>query len=406
MNTNIFRRSVQFYRTIMIRLLIIASLILACLNMEAQGLRVAFIGDPQVDDITELEYARRSIYAELKQRKDLDLIIILGDLVNDKTALIAPSKESLDSLSCPWFAVPGNHDFDVYRGEDKVRDLATWTDIIGYRDTSFVQSGVRFILMNNVLYSKDKGYSGRFDKEAMNYIDSLARISHNDMSVVLATHIPVSAMDQKDSIVNIFRDHKKVIYVSGHTHTIARQDMTEDGSQQELVAGATCGTWWRGIKDEYGIPYALQNCGSPRGYFIADFSRNDCRLDYKTVQRSDKASAHFVTNDEKAVNTLYINVFGGHRSGNVVLPKLGKAPVARVYEPAPEVLRIISGNRSLSSEHKRKRRDEIIPLRRMKSPHLWAVDLPAGHKVPEKILIKYSDCDMKFKSRIQVVEFK
>ena len=73
---------------------------------------MAFIGDPQVDDITELEYARRSIYAELKQRKDLDLIIILGDLVNDKTALIAPSKESLDSLSCPWFAVPGNHEFD------------------------------------------------------------------------------------------------------------------------------------------------------------------------------------------------------------------------------------------------------------------------------------------------------
>ena len=375
-------------------------------GMDARGLRVAFVGDPQVDDMVELGYASKSIYKELRQRKDLDLVIILGDLVNDNPHLIGPSVESLDSLPCPWFAVPGNHDFDVYGGEEKIRDLSTWSEIIGYRDTSFVQSGVRFILMNNVLYSKDKGYSGRFDKEAMNYIDSLARISHNDMPVVLATHIPVSAMDQKDSIVNIFRDHKKVIYVSGHTHTIARQDMTEDCSQQELVAGATCGTWWRGIKDEYGIPYALQNCGSPRGYFIADFSRNDCRLDYKTVQRSDKASAHFVTNDEKDVKTLYINVFGGHRSGNVVLPKLGKAPVTRVYEPAPEVLRIISGNRSLSSEHKRKRRDEIIPLRRMKSPHLWAVDLPAGHKVPEKILIKYSDCDMKFKSRIQVVEFK
>lgn len=406
MNTNIFRRSVQFYRTIMIRLLIIASLILACLNMEAQGLRVAFIGDPQVDDITELEYARRSIYAELKQRKDLDLIIILGDLVNDKTALIAPSKESLDSLSCPWFAVPGNHDFDVYRGEDKVRDLSTWTDIIGYKDTSFVQCGVRFIMMNNVLYAKNKGYSGRFDKEAMTYIDSLAGISQKDMPIVLATHIPISVMEQKDSIVNIFRNHRKVLYVSGHTHTVSRQNLTEDAAQQELVVGATCGTWWRGTKDAYGIPYALQNCGSPRGYFIADFRKKDCRLTYKAVQYNDNASAYVVTNDDNTGKTLYINIFGGHMSGNPVLPKLGNAPLERVSEPAPEVLKVIAANRSLSSEYKRKRRDEIIPLRRMKSPHLWSVNLPAGYKVPEKILIKYADSDMKFKSRVQVNEFK
>ena len=382
------------------------TILLLSSNLNGRGLKVAFVGDPQVDDSVELGYARKSIYKELRQRKDLDLVIILGDLVNDDPDLIGPSVESLDSLPCQWFAVPGNHDFDVYGGEDKVRDLATWTDIIGYKDTSFVQCGVRFIMMNNVLYAKNKGYSGRFDKEAMTYIDSLAGISQKDMPIVLATHIPISAMEQKDSIVNIFRNHRKVLYVSGHTHTVSRQNLTEDAAQQELVVGATCGTWWRGTKDAYGIPYALQNCGSPRGYFIADFSKKDCRLTYKTVQRSDKVSAHFVTNDDNTGKTLYINIFGGHMSGNVVLPKLGNAPLERVSEPAPEVLKVIAGNRSLSSEYKRKRRDEIIPLRRMKSPHLWSVTLPYDYMLPEKVRIKYSDAHMKFKSRVQVNEFK
>lgn len=388
------------------QLLFCITILLLSSNLNGRGLKVAFVGDPQVDDMVELGYARKSIYKELRQRKDLDLVIILGDLVNDDPDLIGPSVESLDSLPCQWFAVPGNHDFDVYRGEDKVRDLATWTDIIGYKDTSFVQCGVRFIMMNNVLYAKNKGYSGRFDKEAMTYIDSLAGISQKDMPIVLATHIPISAMEQKDSIVNIFRNHRKVLYVSGHTHTVSRQNLTEDGSQQELVAGATCGTWWRGTKDAYGIPYALQNCGSPRGYFIADFRKKDCRLDYKAVQYNDNASAYVVTNDDNTGKTLYINIFGGHMSGSVVLPKLGNAPLERVSEPAPEVLKVIAGNRSLSSEYKRKRRDEIIPLRRMKSPHLWSVTLPYDYMLPEKVRIKYSDAHMKFKSRVQVNEFK
>lgn len=388
------------------RLFFSITLLLLAFNLNGRGFKVAFVGDPQVDDSVELGYARKSIYKELKQRKDLDLVIILGDLVNDNPDLIRPSVESLDSLPCQWFAVPGNHDFDVNTGAEKVRDLATWTNIIGYKDTSFVQCGVRFILMNNVFYAKNKGYSGRFDNDSMSYIDSLAGISHKDMPVVLATHIPISAMEQKDSIVNIFRNHRNVLYVSGHTHTVSRQNLTEDAAQQELVAGATCGTWWRGTKDEFGIPYALQNCGSPRGYFIADFSRKDYRLTYKAVQRNYMASVYVVTNDENKDKTLYINAFGGHRSGNVVLPRLENVPVKYVYEPAPEVLKVIAGNRSLSSEHKRKRRDEIIPLRRMKSPHLWSVTLPYDYMIPEKVRIKYSDDHMEFKSRIQVIESK
>lgn len=41
-----------------------------------QVLRVALVGDPQVDNATEMWYARKSIYRELAKRKDLDLCLL------------------------------------------------------------------------------------------------------------------------------------------------------------------------------------------------------------------------------------------------------------------------------------------------------------------------------------------
>lgn len=60
---------------------------------ERQGrvLRVALVGDPQVDNPVEMGYARRSIYRDLRGRRDLDLCIFLGDLVNDNMSLLPES---------------------------------------------------------------------------------------------------------------------------------------------------------------------------------------------------------------------------------------------------------------------------------------------------------------------------
>ena len=77
-------------------------LLAAAFPLQAQRLRVAFVGDPQVDNETELAYARRSVYRELRERKDLDLTVFLGDLANDDVNLLAPSRATLDSLPFAW----------------------------------------------------------------------------------------------------------------------------------------------------------------------------------------------------------------------------------------------------------------------------------------------------------------
>lgn len=227
-------------------------------------LRVALVGDPQVDDSTEMGYARRSVYRELYGRRDLDMCIFLGDLVNDNMSLLPESVGVVDSLPYQCFMVPGNHDRDVYRGPKspsyRPRDLSTWRKVVGYVDTSFVRSNVRFILMNNVRHS-DSGmtdYVGGFTGTQKHWLDSVLNVGAPALTV-LATHIPFSQMKGRDSVLALVPEATRMLYVSGHTHYVSRDD-----SVPELIVGATCGSWWRGVKDGDGIPYALQSCGSPR----------------------------------------------------------------------------------------------------------------------------------------------
>lgn len=285
---------------------------------ERQGrvLRVALVGDPQVDNPVEMGYARRSIYRDLRGRRDLDLCIFLGDLVNDNMSLLPESLSVIDSLPFQSFMVPGNHDRDVYRGPkssgsmSSPRDLSTWRKLVGYVDTSFVRGNVRFIMMNNVRHAAAgmTDYVGGFTEKQKHWLDSVLvtdvargrkmsrcsvdrsrRPSRGEVTpalTILATHIPFSQMKGRDSLLALIPEHTRMLYVSGHTHFVSRDD-----SIPEVIAGATCGSWWRGVKDSDGVPYALQSCGAPRGYFVAEIRRDgDYTLRYKCVGRDDEVS--------------------------------------------------------------------------------------------------------------------
>lgn len=341
--------------------------------------RVAFVGDPQVNDSTEMSYARKSIYKELSERKDIDFALFLGDLVNDNMQLLPESVRIIESLPYRCMMIPGNHDRDVYKGTGgqvaRARDLSTWTATVGYIDTSFCIRNIRFILMNNVR-ARNRGmsdYEGGFTERQRHWLDSvfnrtpemLTRGNHTNGNgigtpslTILATHIPFSQMKGQDSVIAMIPDVSRVLFVSGHTHSVARNELKItklDGATvntEEVIAGATCGSWWRGVKDENGIPYAVQNCGAPRGYFVADiYNDGRYKLDYKCVGKSEheKLSVWLVKEEmtsegvSKKTETsnagakdgakggsnnalycksgsnfrLYTNVYGGSANGNV-----------------------------------------------------------------------------------------
>ena len=389
---------------------------------QARGrvLRVALVGDPQVDDSTEMGYARRSVYRELRGRRDLDMCIFLGDLVNDNMSLLPESVGVVDSLPYQCFMVPGNHDRDVYRGPKssmyRQRDLSTWRKAVGYVDTSFVRGNVRFVLMNNVRPS-DSGmtdYVGGFTDRQKHWLDSVLnrgvgetrgrkplRVCGTPALTILATHIPFSQMKGRDSILALIPDISRLLFVSGHTHFVSRDD-----SIPELIAGAACGSWWRGVRDSDGIPYALQSCGSPRGYFVADIHRDGTYdLSYKCIGRpaSEQLSAWAVPNDSTGRSyRLYINVFGGSSDGVVRISGLGRKTYSceRSLMAAPEVEQVIRLNASRSRDYRKSHRDEFIPLRRKPSPHLWqTTDLISG-PLPAHVNVIYRDAHMRIRQRV------
>ena len=391
-------------------------------NRQARGrvLRVALVGDPQVDDSTEMGYARRSVYRELRGRRDLDMCIFLGDLVNDNMSLLPESVGVVDSLPYQCFMVPGNHDRDVYRSPKssvyRQRDLSTWRKAVGYVDTSFVRGNVRFVLMNNVRPS-DSGmtdYVGGFTERQKHWLDSVLnrgvgetrgrkplRVCGTPALTILATHIPFSQMKGRDSVLALIPDISRLLFVSGHTHFVSRDD-----SIPELIAGAACGSWWRGVRDSDGIPYALQSCGAPRGYFIADIHRDGTYdLSYKCIGRpaSEQLSAWAVPNDSAGRSyCLYINVFGGSSDGVVRISGLGRKTYSceRSLMAAPEVEQVIRLNASRSRDYRKAHRDEFLPLRRKPSPHLWqTTDLISG-PLPAHVNVIYHDAHMRIRQRV------
>lgn len=339
-------------------------------------MRVAFIGDPQVDNAVELDYARHSVYSELRARNDLDIVIVLGDLVNENPGLIEPSSALLDSLSCPWFRVNGNHD-----GPNPIKD------------TSFTRGNVRYILIDDVRRTKS-GYNGGLSGAQKKWLSTLAESSPERENWVICTHIPISACKDRDSIANILSSRRNLLLVSGHTHSVDRH-IVERGVE-EVIGGATCGTWWRGVKDSDGIPYALMNCGAPRGYFTADFSSGKkwYSLDYKVVRRPESMRAEAEFKNGK----LFVNVYGGSREGTVKALINGKwTTLKHTYAVAPNVLRVIESNASADREYRKAHKDEFIPMRRLSSPHLWTID---GVEPCNEILIRYKDRNMKFKQKL------
>lgn len=389
---------------------------------QARGrvLRVALVGDPQVDDPMEMGYARRSVYRELRGRRDLDMCIFLGDLVNDNMALLPESVGVVDSLPYQCFMVPGNHDRDVYHGPKssmhRQRDLSTWRKVVGYVDTSFVRGNVRFVLMNNVRHS-DSGmtdYVGGFTDRQKHWLDSVLNRGVGETRgrkpslvgvtlalTILATHIPFSQMKGRDSVLALIPDISRLLFVSGHTHFVSRDD-----SIPELIAGAACGSWWRGVRDSDGIPYALQSCGAPRGYFIADIHRDGTYdLSYKCIGRpaSEQLSAWAVPDGSTGRSyRLYINVFGGSSDGIVRISGLGRKTYSceRSLMAAPEVEQVIRLNASRSRDYRNAHRDEFIPLCRKPSPHLWqTTDLISG-PLPAHVNVIYRDAHMRIRQRV------
>ncbi|USD26069.1 calcineurin-like phosphoesterase C-terminal domain-containing protein [Flagellimonas marinaquae] len=349
--------------------------------------KVLAVGDIQVGDTTEMLQAGNSVLRELVNRKDYDMSIYLGDLVNDVPTLFQPLKTMMNGNQIPMWTVYGNHDRDFSVAPQKQPNA--YNRHFGPDTYAFFKNEVLFIILNSIYPEGKFGYNGIYDEHQLNFLRNiLAEIEH-DRPIVIAQHIPLVGMENKNDVVQLLDPFKKVLFLSGHTHTVFRNYITTPSGNtiHELTAGAVSGHWWTGQRSWEGVPLALMHCGTPKGYFEVEFNEGDYVVNYKgvglpkTKQMSvwlgdyNDAPTSFLSKDDN----IYINVYVGSDSTAIDLDINGLpvVKVEKVNELDPFVAYIKRMQKEGGTPDNLSKKS---PYLRKKSNHLWKAQLPFGLK--------------------------
>lgn len=245
-----------------------------------KNFKALIIGDIQVEDEAELGYADRSLLAELRNRKDYDFSIFLGDLVNDEPRMFPMVKDLVSDLEKPNWFVYGNHDRNSAR-EHRYQHL-DYNSSFGPSTYAFYRGKVLFVVMNTIEPVGKYGYDGNYSTSDLEFLKNLLERTGNENLLVVSQHIPLGWMKNKQALLDLLQDQKEVLLLSGHSHTVFQTfRKTGAGHIHELTAGAVSGHWWTGEKDWQGIPLALMQCGTPRGYFEIDFTHKKGETNYQ-----------------------------------------------------------------------------------------------------------------------------
>ncbi|SKB40917.1 3',5'-cyclic AMP phosphodiesterase CpdA [Sphingobacterium nematocida] len=341
------------------------------------------IGDVQVDNEQELDYAAQSIFSELANTHDHAFNIFLGDLVNDEMDIMAGVRDNIDLTSTPSFTLVGNHDRNT---ANQLNLTDQFNEFMGASTYAFNHGKAHFIVLNNVFSTGEKSYEGRIDDDQLIFIKNDLQYLKKSAPIVICQHIPMFATKNRDKIFELLEGYTNVLILSGHTHVVSRS-FYANGNIHELGAGATCGTWWRGEKDMYGIPLALMQCGAPRGYFKVSFKGDDYSFKFKGVGQDEKRQMHAVLDS----TSLIANIYGSSDSSVVDVQIDGGnwVTMRKVDDIDPLVADIIEKNKlktypTIGST--------VLPLRARKSTHIWRLDgLHFQKERPVKLRFKATD---------------
>jgi hypothetical protein len=350
---------------------------------QKETFRVAAVGDVQANDTTELSYAARTIFSELSDRRDIDFAIYLGDLVNDEVALLPAAVQQLERMPHTSWTTLGNHDLDKKRGAPRLPD--SYKQIFGPSDYAFNYGKTLFIVLDNVSDYESGEFEGLGARQKR-FVRNCLAITPADYNVVVCVHIPIAESKRHSEVTALFEGRSRVLILSGHTHMTSRHILAPNVC--ELVAGASCGSWWTGERGPDAVPLAIQRCGAPRNYYTLDFSDKGYSFAFKGVGLDPAVGMDVwikgeepLDNEIEALSELpdgsvVANIYGGAEVTKVVMRVDGGPWQAMEYSPmqAPAVSRIIYWNRTAGFPTKYSRR---TPLPRgSTSPHVWRLQLP------------------------------
>lgn len=356
---------------------------------EPDQFKAVFFGDPQPSSIEQVNYIADDVIAELIGT-DAKFGVTLGDIMFDKLDLFEPSNANVALIGIPWYNVIGNHDLNYESNNDADSD-ETFHRHFGPNYYSFDHGPVHFIVLDDIEWGRRNKegkltYAGGLDERQLAFVKNDLALVPDEKLVVLMMHIPLTTVENRTELYRLIEKRPYTLSISGHTHWHAHQFIgKEDGWEGEkrhhhIVNVTVCGTWWKGEKDEQGIPHATMRDGAPNGYSIMSFDGTSHVLDFKSARQPADYQFHIHLPNEVAVTAaettpVYVNVFNGSEESTVRM-RIGESNdwiiLEKVREEDPHYVE--TRNREMAANP-----EATAPLNAPAlSNHLWKGFLPLG----------------------------
>lgn len=358
---------------------------------EPETFKALLFGDPQPRNVTEVEYMAHDVIEQIVAEKGHGAAfgVTLGDIVFDDLAVMEPLNQAIALIGIPWYNVIGNHDLNLDAKNDRQVD-ETFERHYGPAYYSFDHGPTHFLVLDDVMWvgaddEHKAHYHGGLGKRQMEFIrNDLANIPEDQLVVVLM-HIPLIQVQDRQELYRLIEKRPATVSISAHTHYMEHQFIgKEDGwmgpqRHHHIINVTVCGSWWRGKKDERGIPHATMSDGGPNGYSIMTFDGNRYSLETRAASRPADYQMNIyapetVTPQKLETTVVTVNVFNGSSQSNVEL-KVGDRPWKAME-------RVATLDPAFVAE---KERETLLQDRTWtelpnphRTPHIWRGMMPTG----------------------------
>lgn len=319
--------------------------------------KVTLVADPQPDSALELDHFRDDVASEMAvdprvQRSAFG--IGLGDLMSDHLDFFEPYNQIMAKLGLAWFNVIGNHDMNLDADTDDASD-ETWHRFYGPNYYAFFAGEVLFVTLDTMLWrlwtekevaaGTDDGKKGiwdpRYGERQLRWLSELLASHPKDRLLIILQHVPIivggSGLMQDRRELYQLLEGRKVLVLCGHLHAQEQAFIGEwdgykgPGEIHQMTCATASGGWWKGIRDERGIPIATCMDGTENGYLILSVDGSDYRIEYQAAGKSSEFQmrVHSPAGTVDSSNReILVNVFAGSPKSRVTARVDGLPPFA------------------------------------------------------------------------------
>ncbi|HMB69650.1 MAG TPA: calcineurin-like phosphoesterase family protein [bacterium] len=362
---------------------------------EPERFEILLFGDPQPRDQKEIDYLAHTVVEPLLG-SDAAFGVTLGDILYDDLSLFGSINRTIALIGIPWYNVLGNHDIN-FDAEDDARSDETFESVYGPSYYSFDYGPVHFLVLDDVHWKGrvtdseahvGRNYTGGLGEDQLEFIRRDLEAIPDDQLVVLFMHIPLIAPwvePERERLYRMLEKRPLAMSVSAHYHYQEHLWLTEkDGwrgaePHHHVIAVTTCGSWWRGVPDEQGIPVTTMRDGAPHGWLSMTFDGSEYVMDYHAAREPGNQQMHVWAPESFArrqahVTELLVNVYNGSERSRVEFRLDGAgdwSPLTQTARPDPYY------------EEAKGRETESLPREwklpgAIPSPHLWSAHFPRG----------------------------